>query len=258
MSESDTPRTDELDDKLVDLSPNPETDYSLMKSHARKLERELTAARAEIEEYAEDKSRLATMAMEFREQRDRAWQTIAEIKRDIMEDETFGDVVIKLWQEPLDEAIEQRDRLAEALQECREDSVELLGERDWWQNEPRCDYQKRYQETRDNVTRADEALQSLTPTILPLAANKTNMKNQNNSESQLSSDALLGMGMFVVEIRTRRKDKTLNAWFPIAAFVKHDMAEDFHEQYAEIGYARILLPNKEDQERKSPVSECSH
>jgi uncharacterized coiled-coil DUF342 family protein len=53
---------------------------------------------------------------------------------------------------------EQRDRLAVALQECREDSVELLGERDWWQNEPRLGYQKRYQDTRDNVTRADEAL----------------------------------------------------------------------------------------------------
>jgi uncharacterized protein YciW len=58
---------------------------------------------------------------------------------------------------------QQRDRLAVALRDCREDSVELLGERDWWQNEPRCDCQKRYQETRDNVTRADEALQSLTP-----------------------------------------------------------------------------------------------
>ena len=56
----------------------------------------------------------------------------------------------------------ERDRLAEALRECREDSVELLGERDWWQNEPRCDYDKRYQEICDNVTRADAALQSLT------------------------------------------------------------------------------------------------
>jgi hypothetical protein len=64
--------------------------------------------------------------------------------------------------EEYDQAIEQRDRLAVALEQCREDSIELLGERDWWQNEPRCDYQKRYQETRDNVTRADEALQSLT------------------------------------------------------------------------------------------------
>ena len=61
---------------------------------------------------------------------------------------------------------EQRDRLAVALRECREDSVELLGERDWWQRESRLDYQERYQETRDNVTRADEALQSLTPNQL--------------------------------------------------------------------------------------------
>lgn len=61
---------------------------------------------------------------------------------------------------------EQRDRLAEALRECLEDSMELLGERDWWKDEPRLDYQKRYQETRDNVTRADEALQSLTPNEL--------------------------------------------------------------------------------------------
>jgi len=64
--------------------------------------------------------------------------------------------------EEYDQAIEQRDRLAEALQACREDSVELLGERCFWQNEPRCDYQKRWQETHDNLTRADEALQSLT------------------------------------------------------------------------------------------------
>jgi hypothetical protein len=60
------------------------------------------------------------------------------------------------------QAQKQRDTLAQALRECREDSVELLGERDWWKNEPRLDYQKRYQETRDNVTRADEALATLT------------------------------------------------------------------------------------------------
>ena len=56
---------------------------------------------------------------------------------------------------------EQRDRLAAALRECRDDSIELLGERDWWQRESRGDYQERYQEIRDNVTRADAALQSL-------------------------------------------------------------------------------------------------
>ena len=70
------------------------------------------------------------------------------------------------WQAAQKGLTEQRDRLAEALRYCREDSVELLGERDWWQNEPRLDYQKRYQETRDNVTRADEALQYLTPNEL--------------------------------------------------------------------------------------------
>ena len=63
----------------------------------------------------------------------------------------------------LGEVTDQRDRLAEALRECREDSVELLGERDWWQNETRLDYQKRYRDTRDNIDRADDALQSLTP-----------------------------------------------------------------------------------------------
>ena len=62
---------------------------------------------------------------------------------------------------PLSKAIEQRDRLAEALENCREDSIELLGERDWWQLENRGDYQQRYQTTRDNVTHADAALQSL-------------------------------------------------------------------------------------------------
>ena len=56
---------------------------------------------------------------------------------------------------------EQRDRLAAALRECRDDSIELLGERDSWQRESRGDYQERYQEIRDNVTRADAALQSL-------------------------------------------------------------------------------------------------
>ena len=60
-----------------------------------------------------------------------------------------------------DEVRGQRDRLAEALRECRDDSIELLGERDWWQRESRGDYQERYQEIRDNVTRADAALQSL-------------------------------------------------------------------------------------------------
>ena len=62
------------------------------------------------------------------------------------------------------EAREQRDRLTKALEECREDSIELLGERDWWKDEPRSDYKKRYEETLNNIARADAALAAVKPT----------------------------------------------------------------------------------------------
>jgi uncharacterized coiled-coil DUF342 family protein len=57
----------------------------------------------------------------------------------------------------------ERNRLAKALRECREDSYELLAERDWWKNETRIGYQERYKVTLANTERATEALQSLTP-----------------------------------------------------------------------------------------------
>jgi hypothetical protein len=50
------------------------------------------------------------------------------------------------------------DRLATHLYDCREDSCELLGERGWWKDEPRCGYAKRYNETAENVAAADKAL----------------------------------------------------------------------------------------------------
>ena len=50
------------------------------------------------------------------------------------------------------------DRLAGLLENCRDDSCELLGERGWWKDEPRCDYSKRYDETAENIAMADEAL----------------------------------------------------------------------------------------------------
>jgi hypothetical protein len=53
---------------------------------------------------------------------------------------------------------EQRDALLKALEECKEDSIELLGERNWWKDEPRCDHKKRYEETSENITRADKIL----------------------------------------------------------------------------------------------------
>jgi hypothetical protein len=56
-------------------------------------------------------------------------------------DVVLADVAAELERE-LTAVTEQRDRLAEALRYCREDLAELLGERDWWQNESRLDYQK--------------------------------------------------------------------------------------------------------------------
>ena len=52
----------------------------------------------------------------------------------------------------------QRDELLEALEACRYDSCELLGERNWWKDEHRCDYRKRYEETAANIVRADAAI----------------------------------------------------------------------------------------------------
>jgi chromosome segregation ATPase len=105
--------------------------------------------RDRLQKIVDEQCRVSSVCREYREQRDRAWQTIAEIKRDIMEDETFGDVVIKLWQEPLDEAIEQRDRLAERLRESNL-QLQYLDEKYPSGTTPTC------------MTRNDEALQSLT------------------------------------------------------------------------------------------------
>ena len=118
----------------------------------RQLERELTAAREEINIL---KSKYADHHVE-------AERITSEIKT-VTEQRDGLRSGIDYASDQLSKVTEQRDRLAEALRECREDSVELLGERDWWQNEPRLNYGKHYQATRDNVTRADEALQSLTP-----------------------------------------------------------------------------------------------
>jgi len=132
-NDTPTPRTDEaLHDWHYALRCMERSSYGdwVSADLARTLERELTAARDDLKnpESVELNMIRGNIAIPDRaefdyikqiktltEQRDEAWQTIAEIKRDIMDDETFGNVVVKLWQEPLDEAIEQRDRLAEAL-----------------------------------------------------------------------------------------------------------------------------------------------
>ena len=111
---SDTPRTDDQEESAHnvalywdcrehgDASPMP---MVVSVDFARQLERELA---------------------DMTEKRNAAWETLGAIKKDILADESFGDVVNTLWQEPYDqlerelaEAREQRNKLAAALREIR-------------------------------------------------------------------------------------------------------------------------------------------
>jgi hypothetical protein len=50
------------------------------------------------------------------------------------------------------------DAMFAALNDCREDTCELIAERDWWKDEPRCKYDVRYQEMKDRLNAAITAL----------------------------------------------------------------------------------------------------
>lgn len=50
------------------------------------------------------------------------------------------------------------DAMFTALNDCREDTCELIAERDWWKDEPRCRYDVRYQEMKDRLNAAITAL----------------------------------------------------------------------------------------------------
>lgn len=45
-----------------------------------------------------------------------------------------------------------------ALEACVEDSIELLGERGWWKDEPRAGFSQRYADTQENIERARNVL----------------------------------------------------------------------------------------------------
>ena len=117
---SDTPETDHIENNLGNAA------HPTLLFFCRKLERERDNALSDWRQADTDSIRALHERNEAREERDAA--------------------------------IAERDALAKALEECKEDSIELLGERDWWKDEPRCDYARRYRETRENITRADEIL----------------------------------------------------------------------------------------------------
>ena len=57
----------------------------------------------------------------------------------------------------------ERDELRAALAACKEDIIELLGERGWWKDESRCGYSERYHETAENIRRAQSLLTPSAP-----------------------------------------------------------------------------------------------
>jgi chromosome segregation ATPase len=137
-----------------------------VKDLSHELERELTAAREEVSTINAERAdhrgtRKAWIELDDNRQKlEKELQAVTEQRDGLRSGIDYAS-------DQLTTVTKQRDRLADALRECREDSVELLGERCFWQNEPRCDYDKRYKVTRDNVDRADEALQSLTTNETP-------------------------------------------------------------------------------------------
>jgi hypothetical protein len=78
-------------------------------------------------------------------------------------------VAIKLERER-DEAREEIAAMREAIMEahealegCQEDTCELIAERDWWKNEPRCGYSARWAEMNVRFAKAVAALAKLKP-----------------------------------------------------------------------------------------------
>ena len=59
-----------------------------------------------------------------------------------------------------------REAIKEAhdtLDGCREDTCELIAQRDWWKNEPRCGYSARWAEMQARLAKAESTLQKLQP-----------------------------------------------------------------------------------------------
>lgn len=54
---------------------------------------------------------------------------------------------------------EEVAKLKKALFDCREDSIDLLGERSWWKDEPRGRHQLCYKQISNNIEQANKLLE---------------------------------------------------------------------------------------------------
>jgi hypothetical protein len=192
---TDTPETDALRDEIWDTPYRDGDDFSKMLDHAKKLERQRDEAREqrdafikEIEianerlrgkKHPDDNGIMVDGEVDIKqllEQRD-GLKSAADCASDLLytaiaeRDEArsrFNEIdLCQNGQSPCKwslKLIHERDALVKALEECKEDSIELLGERSWWKDEPRSDYKKRYEETQNNIARADAALAAVKTT----------------------------------------------------------------------------------------------
>jgi hypothetical protein len=153
MNDRPTPRTDA--EISTYFSNNDGISLIYLKDHARQLERELAEAWEQLETERMKLAAIGVVALaDTIESRDKARDMLPEYRSAALADvERRVDECIKLR--------EQRNRLAEALKACREDSCELLGERSWWKDEPGCNLSNRYDDTVENIVRANKALDSM-------------------------------------------------------------------------------------------------
>lgn len=71
------------------------------------------------------------------------------------------------------------------------------------------------------------------------------MSDQENGKAGQTLDAsgLLGLSMYVVEAKHRRRDKNLGPWKVVAAFAEREDAYSFFGKYHQGRTARVLSPN---------------
>jgi len=67
---------------------------------------------------------------------------------------------------------------------------------------------------------------------------------ENGQAVGVGSGDLLGLGLYVIESRSRSRDKNLGPWMPDCAFVDKCNAEQYLQEYESNGYLRLVLPNK--------------
>lgn len=79
--------------------------------------------------------------------------------------------------------------------------------------------------------------------LRPLIEGQGALPSGPNIKARLSSGVLLGLGLYVIETRSRNRNKDLGPWEPSVGFADECNADQYLHQYGGIGYMRILRPN---------------